>query len=138
MELLTKKEAARCEKILMAEKIRKCKIKLNTVFDMQKVDKKEMIRNYNKIISLDYCNAYFLLRKERPVAYSHGPYGWECDFYNIDGVLISIGYRPVKNKNTIKDCDLVKRYEKKAVENKENCGDILRELIARLCKNSVL
>ena len=35
------------------------------------------------------------LRYETPFAYSSGAYGWNCDYYDIDGVCISTGYRPI-------------------------------------------
>ena len=49
----------------------------------------------SRILSIGYCAAQYLLRYETPFAYSAGVYGWNCDYYDIDGVCISTGYRPV-------------------------------------------
>ena len=42
-------------------------------------------------------------------AYSSGVYGWACDYYLIDGVIISTGYNPIGqsiNYDIINDYDL--------------------------------
>lgn len=36
-----------------------------------------------------------LLRYKNPFAYSAGVYGWSCDYYDLDGLYVSMGYRPV-------------------------------------------
>ncbi len=42
-----------------------------------------------------YCSIQNLLYYENAVAYSCGVYGWSCDYYNINGVIISTGYAPI-------------------------------------------
>ena len=60
-----------------------------------KVTMREVRKNYRTIIAIGYCEAQYLLQYETPFAYSAGVYGWDCDYYDIDGVCISIGYRPI-------------------------------------------
>jgi len=79
-----------------------------------KVSKKEMKRNYNDIISIGYCNAYWLLKYKEPIAYSTRAEGWACDYYDIDGVLISTGYAPLASKNTHSNYDILHRYNEQA------------------------
>lgn len=61
-----------------------------------KTTAKAIRENYgSRILSIGYCAAQSLLRYETPFAYSAGVYGWNCDYYDIDGVCISTGYRPI-------------------------------------------
>ena len=61
-----------------------------------KTTAKAIRENYgSRILSIDYCAAQELLRYETPFAYSAGVYGWNCDYYDIDGVCISTGCRPI-------------------------------------------
>lgn len=62
-----------------------------------KTTKKNIMENYNTIISVGYCNLSYLLQYEQPIAYSAGSAGWSCDYYDIDGVIISTGYAPIGN-----------------------------------------
>lgn len=64
-----------------------------------------------KVISISYCAAYYLLAYQSPFAYNAGVYGWNCDYYNIDGTVISTGYRP-HGKNV--NYDIVNKWNKKA------------------------
>lgn len=45
-------------------------------------------------IKIGYCAMSYLLAYEEPVYYTSGVYGWNSDVYNIDGVIVSTGYRP--------------------------------------------
>ena len=61
-----------------------------------KTTAKAIRENYGRrILSIGYCAAQALLRYETPFAYSSGVYGWNCDYYDIDGVCISTGCRPI-------------------------------------------
>lgn len=94
--------------------------------------------NYgSRILSIGYCDAQALLRYETPFAYSAGVYGWNCDYYDIDGVCISTGYRPIgrtvgyaalreaeKRAREIND-NTHNTYEKRA----EHVSDVLRAFI---------
>jgi hypothetical protein len=81
-----------------------------------KANKKEMRNNYNCIISIGYCNAQWLLKYKEPIAYSTRAEGWACDYYDIDGVLISTGYAPLTAKNTHSNYNIVRRYNEQAQE----------------------
>jgi len=80
-----------------------------------KTTKKSIKENYNKILSVSYCNMQNLLKYENPIAYSTRSEGWSCDYYYIGGVLISEGYSPIDNKNMKKyNYDTLMEYEDKA------------------------
>lgn len=76
-----------------------------------KATKKEM-RSTNPI-KVGYCELQFLLHQKAPFAYSSGMYGWDCDYYNVNGVIISMGYRPIGREV---DYKVVKKYENLARE----------------------
>lgn len=79
-----------------------------------KTTKKNMKESYGKIIKVGYCDLQSLLQFEEPTAYSTRAEGWACDYYDIDGVLISTGYDPIGNIKA--DYKTVKEYEEKARE----------------------
>ena len=83
-----------------------------------KTTAKELKSGYYNIISVGYCELQSLLNYKSPVAYSAGVYGWNFDVYDIDGVAIVTGYRPVPAKNSKANYDLVIKYELKAQEAK--------------------
>lgn len=83
-----------------------------------KVNESDLKNSYNKIISIGYCEAQFLLRFTEPYYYTCGVYGWKSDNYVLNGVLISTGYAPI---NGIKNYDLVKKYEEKARKINLDC-----------------
>ena len=70
----------------------------------------------NKVFSVGYCGAWHLLSGINRFAYNSGVYGWNCDYYNLDGVIICTGYRPHG-----RDCrDITDKYEKIATAVYEN------------------
>lgn len=79
-----------------------------------RVTKKEMREGYDKVLRIGYCNAQNLLNYEQPFAYSAGRYGWCCDYYDINGVLISTGYSPIKSKGMRSDYGRIQKYDKRA------------------------
>jgi hypothetical protein len=79
-----------------------------------KATKREMRENF-RILSIGYCDMQCLLRYQSPIAYSSGVYGWACDYYEVDDVIISTGYAPINSKNMKNDYKLVKEYENKAI-----------------------
>lgn len=79
-----------------------------------KTTKKNMKNNYNRIISVGYADAQYLLSHENAIAYSTRAEGWACDYYDVDGVLISTGYAPLTEKNAKDDYTLIKEYNEKA------------------------
>lgn len=98
-----------------------------------KATKKEMRQNY-RILSIGYCDAQYLLNYQSPIAYSCGQDGWHCDYYDVDGVIISTGYDTLKDKNAKCDYKVLREYEKKAQEAKtaDETNALLKEFIA-LC-----
>jgi len=109
-----------------------------------KATKKEMREGYYYILSVGYCSMQSLLRERQPFAYSSGAYGWSCDYYDIDGVLISEGYAPLASKNMIEDYSIIEEYENKALkidelflpldERKAKKEALLKELVNKLKK----
>ena len=107
--------------------------------------KKAMNEDYTHIIGTGYCDLQYLLRFEEPVAYSTRAEGWACDYYDIDGVLISTGYSPIRSKRT-KSCYQVNHeYDEKAriifnnynltyEERKEQIEALLHEYIKAVKK----
>ena len=81
-----------------------------------KATKKEMREGYYYILSVGYCSMQSLLNEQRPFAYSARAEVWACDYYEIDGVLISTGYAPLSTKNMKCDYSLIREYENKALE----------------------
>ena len=79
-----------------------------------KTTKKAMKEIYYRILSVPYCELQSLLNYEEPIAYSTRAEGWACDYYYIDGVLISTGYSTIGSKNTKCDYDMMQEYEKQA------------------------
>ena len=104
-----------------------------------KATKKEMREGYYHILSVGYCSMQSLLNEQRPFAYSTRAKDWACDYYEIEGVLISTGYAPLSCKNMKKDYEIIMEYENKALkidelflpynERKEKKAVLLKELV---------
>jgi hypothetical protein len=109
-----------------------------------KATKKEMREHYWYILSVNYCSMQSLLRERQPFAYSTRAEGWSCDYYEIEGVLISEGYAPLASKNMKKDYKIIMEYENKALkidelclpreERKEKKAALLKEMLNSLKK----
>lgn len=105
--------------------------------------KKAMKESYDKIICVGYCNLQNLLKFQEPFAYSTRSEGWSCDYYDIDGVLISTGYAPIDGKRTKSTYDICRKYDKAAQkilceyssydEQKEKVNNLLMEYIKEVC-----
>ncbi len=79
---------------------------------------KKAIRDLDQtILKIGYCSAQYLLRFQPKFAYSAGKYGWSCDYYEVNGVIISTGYFPIGKEVEYK---LVQEYDDKA---REICND---------------
>lgn len=105
-----------------------------------KTTKKAMNANYNHIIRIGYCSAQNLLSYLKPIAYSVRAEGWACDYYEVDGVLISTGYAPIGCKNMkynypdLEKAEGIARgihcnYSLKYDEQKEQVAALLKEFI---------
>jgi len=61
--------------------------------------------------------------------------GWSCDYYDLDGILISTGYQPLKDKNITARYDVCRKYEQaaqgKTAEEKER---LIAEFVAEISK----
>lgn len=106
-----------------------------------KVTRKEILNKYNNIIRVGYCQAQYLLSCEDAVAYSSGINGWACDYYDIDGIIISTGYAPIGKEA---DYNTIKKYNNEArlldygasyEEYKNQLRELTREFISEVLKN---
>lgn len=77
-----------------------------------KTTRKILLQNYDKktALAVSYCDASYLLRGFEADSYTCGVYGWNFDAYDIDGVLITTGYRNLIGKSP----RFVREFEKKA------------------------
>ena len=105
-----------------------------------RVTKHEMKSRFDKIVCIGYEDAARLLKYRSEIAYSVRAEGWACDYYIVDGVLISTGYAPLKSVNTHSNYDIVRKYNDKATaiamdydlgfeEQKEQIEKLLHEYI---------
>jgi hypothetical protein len=78
-----------------------------------KVSKRAMRDNYY-ILGVAYNKVQHLLEGIDPVAYSASVDGWQCDYYDVEGVVISTGYSPLKSKNIKASYEMIKDYDDKA------------------------
>ena len=106
---------------------------------------KKAMKDFNKIIGIGYCNAQYLLKYEEPFAYSTRAEGWACDYYKINGVLISTGYAPLDNRNAKTDYKITRKFDDEARnivynydlsydEQKEQVTKLLHEFVS-VCVN---
>lgn len=97
------------------------------------VTKKEM--RSGEVYSVGYCKLQYLLRYENPIAYSHGVYGWACDYYKVEDAYICTGYNPIGKKV---DYKLIQKYEAKAEKIITNTAyEKQKTLLSHLLKNLI-
>ena len=97
------------------------------------VTKKEMRRE--EVYSVGYCKLQYLLRFEEPIAYSHGVYGWACDYYKVEDAYICTGDNPIGKKV---DYKIVNKYEAKAEKIIRNIAyEKQKPLLSHLLKNLI-
>jgi hypothetical protein len=65
------------------------------------------------VFQVSYCGVQTLLRYQNPFAYNSGIYGWNCDYYEVNGIVICTGYRP-HGISTDKTREIFNKYEKMA------------------------
>ena len=73
---------------------------------------KTIKENYAAIISIGYCDAWYLLYFENPIAFTSGVYGWNADIYEKNNIAIVTGYRPFGNIHV--DYDIIREYNNRA------------------------
>jgi len=97
-----------------------------------KITNKELKEN-NTILSVGYCAMQSLLSYYYPIAYNSGIYGWNYDVYNIDGIIICTGYRPIASQNIVPNYEMIRHYEKKAQNKTQKEKEkLLKQLIEKL------
>lgn len=107
-----------------------------------KTTNKQIKENFNKVLSVGYCDAQYLLQYKKPFAYTCGVYGWNADFYEIGNFCISTGYRPIGEKV---DYTLLQELEKQAINiclyhnldnetRKNKIDELLEELVKSVKK----
>ena len=69
------------------------------------------------VLKVGYCKLQYLLNYKDAFAYSSGAHGWACDYYDIDGVIISTGYNPIGKQTK---SEIVEHYEKIARKTLSN------------------
>lgn len=108
-----------------------------------RLTKKSLNMDYWNILGTGYCNLQFLLKFQEPFAYSTRAEGWACDYYNVDGVLISTGYSPLKSKRVRSCYELEHEYDDIAKEiledgeisweeKEERVNKLLRQFVERI------
>lgn len=82
-----------------------------------KVTNKYIRNTFDNIFYVNDSRIEDAVRTIEPFAYNCGVYGWNCDFYEIDNVCISTGYRPIGKAI---DSKIVEKYRLKiqAIQSK--------------------
>jgi hypothetical protein len=70
-----------------------------------------------RVLRVGYCKLQYLLREREPFAYSSGVYGWACDYYQMNGFIISTGYQPTGSQI---DYAIIEQYDNTARAILEN------------------
>ena len=91
--------------------------------------------------AVPYCVIQRLLKFQEPFAYSAGVYGWNCDYYKINDVVICTGYRPVGKQVKY---DLCKKWEGEAknvsslpwAEQEEATQQLLMQFVEEIKKGA--
>jgi len=101
-----------------------------------KTTKKQIRENANQIYSVGYCELDSLLVYQSPFAYSSGVYGWSCDYYQFDGVVISTGYSPTGESIAY---NLQKKYNNlaKKAHSRDEVGKLLQDFLNEITKTKV-
>lgn len=80
----------------------------------KQVTKKEVQKYYKNIISVGYCDLWYLLQGIDPEGYTAGIYGWNADIYEVNRTTaIVTGYRPFGNVSS-NEKGLNNKYNEKA------------------------
>ena len=93
-----------------------------------KTTKKQIRENAKQLYAVGYCDLDNLLVYQSPFAYSSGVYGWSCDYYNLDGVIISTGYSPTGESIAY---NLQKKYNNlaKKAHSRDEVGKLLQDFL---------
>ena len=101
-----------------------------------KTTKKQIRESAYQLYAVGYCELDSLLVYQSPFAYSSGVYGWSCDYYNLDGVIISTGYSPIGESIAY---DLQKKYNNlaKKAHSRDEMGELLQDFLNEITKKKV-
>ena len=101
-----------------------------------KTTKKQIRESAYQLYAVGYCELDRLLAYQSPFAYSSGVYGWSCDYYNLDGVIISTGYSPIGESIAY---DLQKKYNNlaKKAHSRDEMGELLQDFLNEITKKKV-
>lgn len=64
-----------------------------------KTTKKAIKENAYAVLSVGYCDLQYLLQFQKPIAYSSGQYGWQCDYYQFGNLWLATGYDTPNSQN---------------------------------------
>ena len=78
----------------------------------KRVSMLEITRHYINIYRVGYCKLQPIFNYLEPVYYNSGIYGWNCDIYIYNNIVITTGYRNLRGQR-IPDA-ILKKYNKKA------------------------
>lgn len=81
---------------------------------------------FDKVVRLGYARVQHLFALDSRAGYNSGVYGWNSDFYIIDNVAISTGYRPtgnIKVSNNKELNNLIDKLDNQAYEINKNYND---------------
>ena len=101
-----------------------------------KTTKKQIRENAKQLYAVGYCDLDNLLVYQSPFAYSSGAYGWSCDYYQFDGVVISTGYSPTGESIAY---NLQKKYNNlaKKAHSRDEVGELLQDFLNEITKKKV-
>ena len=101
-----------------------------------KTTKKQIRENAKQLYAVGYCDRDNLLVYQSPFAYSSGVYGWSCDYYQFDGVVISTGYSPTGESIAY---NLQKKYNNlaKKAHSRDEVGKLLQDFLNEITKTKV-
>lgn len=75
-----------------------------------KTTRRALKNYYDSALAVGYCDAHYLLSWTQASSYTCGVYGWNFDAYDVNGVLITTGYRNLIGQQS----KFVSEYEEKA------------------------
>ncbi len=106
-----------------------------------KTTKKEIQKNFDKIIKVGYCELQNLLYFKNRNFYTAGVYGWNADIHIINNkTVVCTGYRPFGNIEVKRD--ITEKYDNLAYnilssrinfeEKRKKIGNLLDEFIKNI------
>ena len=91
---------------------------------------KQIKNNYGYIVRVGYCDLQDLLTYKEPFAYTCGVYGWNADFFDLDGICICTGYRSLVGERLPSDIVIKYQNKAKAIKSRYNFTEYKKERAA--------